>query len=235
LQTETTKGEMFEALEKPADNKITKLAGVNLGLALGSELVVIFPDTNTGYRGKIVGFEPYEYIVATLRLPKSVRSSLSYKGELIIKSLHEGTVYGFRSHMLNHITRPAHLLFFTYPDSLERLDLRKSSRTSCNIDGSIFTMEGKEYDCLVLNVSETGCKVAVSVNARDPLHTLETGEDLLVSMQLGNVGAVKLPVGIKNITKEKGNIHFGCMFLDINEEEKEQIAQYVDKIERLSR
>lgn len=235
METETTPGKEQDAPVAAVDNKIAKLAGVNLEVALGSDLVVMFPGTPTGYRGKIVGFSAYDYIVAALRLPKAVRDALTYKGEIVVKYLHEGTVYGFRCEVLNHITRPAHLLFFTYPDSLEKLDLRKSSRTSCNIDGTIYTMEGKGYDCLVLNVSETGCKVAVGVNARDQLNSLEKGEDMVVTMQLGNFGSVKLPVSIKNITKEKGNIHFGCMFLDINDEEQEQISQYVEKIERLSK
>ncbi|WP_250645520.1 flagellar brake protein [Salidesulfovibrio onnuriiensis] len=235
MQTETAKNKTSGAAPPATENKIAKIAGVNLEVALGSDLVVMFPDAQTGYRGRIVGYDAYEYIVASLRLPKAVRDALTYKGEIVIKYLHEGTVYGFRSNILNHITRPAPLLFFTYPDSLEKLDLRKASRTSCNIDAIIFTMEGAGYDCLVLNVSETGCKVAVSVTARDPLNTMEAGEDMMVTMQLGGAGTVKLPVVVKNITKEKGNIHFGCMFLDINKEEQEQIAQYVDKIERLSK
>lgn len=232
MQTDAVK-ETTDTGMPESESKIAKIAGVNLEVALGSDLVVMLPGAQTGYRGTIVGFDAYEYIIASLRLPKSVRDSLTYKGELVIKYLHEGTVYGFRSTILNHITRPAPLLFFTYPDSLEKLDLRKASRTSCNIDGTIFTMEGKGYECLVLNVSETGCKVSVAVNARDPLNTMEKGQDMVVTMQLGSSGAVKLPVGVKNITKEKGNIHFGCMFLDINEKEQEQISSYVEKIERL--
>lgn len=234
MQTEPASEEQHSG-PQAAGNRIAKIAGVNLEVALESELVVMFPDAQAGYRGKIVGYHAYEYIIAAVRLPKSIRDGLSYKDEIVIKYLHEGTVYGFRSTILNHITRPAPLLFFTYPESLEKLDLRKASRTSCNIDGTIFTMEGKGYECLVLNVSETGCKVAVAVTARDPLNSLEAGGDMLVAMQLGSFGTLKVPVVVKNIVKEKGNIHFGCMFLDISEEEQERITRYVDKIERLSK
>lgn len=219
---------------KSSDKKVSKMAGVNLELALGNDLVVMLPGRSGGFRGTIVGFDPYEYIVANVRLPQSVRAGLSYRDEIVIKYLHEGTVYGFRSNILNHITRPAPLIFFVYPDSIEKLDLRQASRFNCSIDGTVYTMEGKGYDCLILNVSETGCMVAASVNARDPLNTIDVGQDMLVAMQLGNLGTLKLPIAVKNVSKEKGTLRFGSMFLDINEEERELLVRYVEKIERLS-
>jgi len=217
-----------------SDKKVAKLAGVNLELTMGNELVVMLPGRPGGYRGSIIGFDAYEYIVANVRMPQAIRSSLSYRDEIIVKYLNEGTVYGFRSNILNHVTRPAPLVFFTYPNSIEKLDLRRASRFNCNIDGTIYTMEGKGYDCLVLNVSETGCMVAASANARDPLNNVDVDDDMLVAMQLGSLGTIKLPIAIKNISKEKGTVRFGSMFLDISDEERSLLIRYVEKIERLS-
>lgn len=234
MQTEVVDNKQEANPQQGNGNKVAKLAGVNLELALESDLVVVLPRSKTTCRGIITGFHPYEYIMAGIRLPKSFISSMGYKEEIVIKYLLEGTVYGFKSNILNYITRPAPLLFFTYPDSMEKLDLRKSSRIDCNMEGMIFTMDdGKGRDCLVLNVSETGCQVAVRIKSRDPLSKVEAGSDMVLAMQLGTKTHLKLPVSIKNVTREKGTIRLGCMFLDIKETEQEQLAEYVERIERL--
>ncbi|GAB7022080.1 flagellar brake protein [Salidesulfovibrio brasiliensis] len=216
------------------NGQITKMPGVNLEVALGADIVVKFPGVPQGYRGRIVGFDPYEYIASNVRLPSSVRQSLSYKGSVVIKYVHEGTVYGFESVVLNHITRPAPLLFFDYPDTIEKLDLRKSSRTNCNIDGTLHTSEA-DYDCLVVNASETGCRLSVAVKSRDALTRAQVDDDMVVSLALGNLGNLKLPIVIRNIETSHGVILLGCMFTDINEEEQQLITAYVERIAKLAR
>lgn len=209
------------------------MAGVNLEVALGADLVVTFPGMQRGYRGRVVGFDPYEFLVANVRLPSSVRGGMGYKDTIVVKYLHEGTVYGFETLVLNHITRPAPLLFFEYPESIEKLDLRNASRTNCNIDSTLHTADS-DYDCLVVNASDTGCRLSVAVGSRDALNMVEVGDDMVVSMRLGNLGNIKIPVTIKNIVAKQGVLLLGCMFIDISEEEQQLISTYVERIARLS-
>lgn len=216
------------------NGQITKMPGVNLEVALGADLVVKFPGRPQGYRGKIIGFDPYDYLAANVRLPSAVRKALTYKGTVVIKYVHEGTVYGFESVVLNHITRPAPLLFFEYPDTIEKLDLRKSSRTNCNIDGTLHSTDG-DYDCLVVNASETGCRLSVAVKSRDPLTMTQVDDDMVVSFALGSLGSLKLPICVKNIETSGGVMLLGCMFVDIQEDEQQRITAYVERIAKLTR
>lgn len=218
----------------PEGSKVTKIPGVKLEVSLGKEVVVRIPGLEHNYRGKIVGLDPYDYIIANVRLPRATRKELSFGGKIILKYIHKGTVYGFRSHVHNAISSPAPLLFFEYPKVIERINLRRASRHKCSIYGGVHTTDG-DFDCLITNVSESGCKISARASSRDPLSRTRVDDAMLVSMNLGNDGMVKLPIAVRNVSLKKGVLNLGTMFLDIQKEETQLIQNYLDKIERLTR
>lgn len=226
--------------EKAHDNKdrqrgkVSKVPGVQLDIPLGKEVVVRVPGLDQSYRGKMVGSDPYDYIIASVRLPSAVRKKLAMGGQVVVKYVSKGNVYGFRSNTLNAITTPSSLLFIAYPDVIEKITLRETSRMECNIDGVLESIDDK-HDCIVVNVSESGCRISARAGTRDPLTQTKVGETMAISMTLGNFGTIKTPVAIRNTEIEKGIITMGAMFLDIQQEEVAIIRQYLDKLERFAR
>lgn len=218
----------------PEGSKITKIPGVKLEISLGKDVVVRVPDVEQAYRGKIVGYDPYDYIIASVRLPSAVRKKLSYGGDLILKYIHKGTVYGFKAAVHNAISSPTSLIFFDYPEVIEKIALRRAERDKCNIDGMLHTIEG-DFECMIVNVSETGCKISARAGTRDMLKTTKVDDTMVVSMSLGTYGMLKIPIAVRNISLQKGIIYMGSMFLDIRPGEVELIKQYQDKIQRLTR
>lgn len=218
----------------PEEAKVTRIPGVQLDVTPGKEVIIRIPGHKQSYRGKIVGFDPYDYVIAKVRLPSSLRQSLKLGGEIIVKYVHKGTVYGFKSPVHNAISKPAALVFFEYPDIIEKLALRRTSRLECNIDGTLHTTDD-EVECMVINVSETGCKISARAGSRDMLKNTKVDDALIVAMNLGNNGELKIAVAVKNITLVKGIMSLGCMFLDITKEEMATIRNYIEKISRLTR
>lgn len=216
------------------DAKVTRTPGVQLNVIPGKEVVVRASDSKQLYRGKIVGYEPYDFIIAKVRLPQTIRQGLRLGGTLTLKYMHDGTVYGFNAPVQNIISSPASLVFFEYPDVIERLDLRRTSRMACNID-AVLHAENDEEECMVINVSETGCMISARAGSRDLLQRTKVDDALIVAMNLGNEGVLKVAVAVKNITLEKGIINLGCMFLDITKEEMTTIQSYLERISRLTR
>jgi c-di-GMP-binding flagellar brake protein YcgR len=212
--------------------RVSKVAGVHLNISPGKDVVVQAPGAEQGYRGRIVGYAPYEYIIAQVRLPSSVRKTLSFGGQVVLKYLHKGTVYGFRASILNSVTAPAPLLILEYPDAIEKIELRRNSRHRCQIDGLLHTSDA-ERDCLVVNVSEAGCKVSARSDVRDSLKAAKVDDVLAVSMNLGSSGMLKVPISVRSLSFEEGIVTIGSMFLDIRKEEVEMVQQYLEKISRL--
>lgn len=217
----------------PEEAKVTRIPGVQLDVTPGKEVIVRVPGLQQSYRGKIVGIDPYDYIIAKVRLPSAVRRELNFGGELILKYVNKGTVYGFKAPVLNAITSPAPLVFFEYPDIIEKLALRRTSRMNCNIDSMLHTTDD-EVECLVVNVSETGCKISARAGKRDMLQQTKVDDALIVAMNLGTFGELKVAIAVKNISHEKGIMSLGCMFLDITKEEMKTIRDYLNKIARLT-
>lgn len=214
--------------------KVTKVPGVQMDIPLAKELVVRVPGPDQSYRGKMVGVDPYNYAVASVRLPSAIRKKLKFGGQIIVKYVHQGNVFGLRTNVLNVISNPAPLVFFEFPDIIEKIALRQSSRMVCNIDGILETIDDK-FDCMVVNVSESGCRISARAGARDSLAKTAVGETMVISMTLGHLGTIKTPITIRNRSIEKGIISMGAMFLDINKDEIAIINKYLEKLERLTR
>ncbi|MBC15989.1 conserved protein of unknown function [Pseudodesulfovibrio profundus] len=215
----------------PNDTKVTRIPGVKLDIPPGKEVILRIPGYEHSYRGTIIGLDPYDYIIAKVRLPSSLRKELKFGGEVVIKYVNQGTIYGFKAHVHNAISKPAPLIFFDYPDIIEKLPLRRTPRSQCSIDGTIHTTE-EEIECMVVNVSETGCRVSARVDTRGVLRNTKVDDALIATMNLGSLGELKVAVAVKNIQQEKGIISLGCMFLDITDKETNAIQKYLDKLSR---
>ncbi|MCJ2166291.1 flagellar brake protein [Pseudodesulfovibrio sp. S3-i] len=218
----------------PAESKVVKMSGVQLRVSLGKDVVIRIPGVEQSYRGKIVGYDPYDYLIASVRMPSKVRKSLSMGGQIIVKYILQGTVYGFKTHVQNAITSPTSLIFFDYPSVIEKVDLRRDTRTSCSIQSTLQT-EKTEHECLIVNISLTGCQVSVQAGTRDPISNITTDDALVVFVNLGAEGTLKLPIAVRNIKRKKGLLILGTMFLDLNDKEEERIKQYLDRMGRLTR
>jgi hypothetical protein len=137
-----------------------KAAGFQLDISPGKDVAVLIPGSSSGYRGRIVGYSPYEYIIAQVRLPAAVRRDLTLGGQIVLKYVQKGTVYGFRAGVLNSLTAPAPLLIIEYPDSIEKIELRRNSRHRCQIDGLDDVM------AVSMNLGTSGVlKVPISVRS----------------------------------------------------------------------
>lgn len=222
------------AMTVSADAKVRKMPGVQLSVSPGKDVIIRVPGLAQSYRGRIVGFDPYDYLIASVRLPSSLRGELALGGQIIVKYINDGTVYGFKTYVRNAITSPTSLLFFDYPSVMEKMELRRDSRTQCNLDGTLHSDDG-DYDCLILNISHTGCKVSVRAKARDSLASVEIGTTLILSLNLGAEGTLKLPLVIRNVEREQGIHTLGSMFLDLNDDEEERIGKYLERMKRLTR
>lgn len=233
MTTEAPQVETKTAPVIPGDAKVTRIPGVQLDVTPGKEVIIRIPGLKQSYRGKIVGLDPYDYIIAKVRLPSAIRRELSFGGEIILKYVHKGTVYGFKAMVSNAISSPSPLIFFEYPDMIEKLALRRTSRMVCHIDSTLHSTDG-EVECMVVNVSETGCKISARAGKNGLLRHTKVDDALIVAMNLGKFGELKVAIAIKNISHDKGILSMGCMFLDITKDEMSTIRNYLNKIARLT-
>ena len=85
----------------------------------------------------LVGMSPDAYLILYAPLTHEARKRAGRKNVVTARYVFQGTVFGFKSHILDHISYPASLLFLGYPSRVEVLELRREPRASCLFPGTL--------------------------------------------------------------------------------------------------
>jgi len=104
---------------------------------------------------KLVGYVSGEYLVVAT--PKVNGIPVNYgasNNTLVVRYLHEGSVFGFQTAALRMIGAPFYLTFLRYPESIEEVSLRRNPRISVVIP--IERDDGDKESEFLINLSENG-------------------------------------------------------------------------------
>jgi len=126
------------------------------------------PGCETRVKAQVLGAVPDAYIV--LRdLPLAGRSEsklstiLPMTGDtVLVRFLHEGVVFGFRSAVARVVTEPEYLLFVQYPKCVERFSVREQRRWVCSIPCRL-EVSGQSGPAIMTNINSKACGVAALV------------------------------------------------------------------------
>lgn len=118
----------------------------------------------TRVRAEVLGAVPDGYI-ALREACSSPESrvlrllSLRVADLLILRFLHEGVVYGFRTAVSRLVTDPEHLVFVHYPRLVEHVSVRREPRTACCMPCRVAYDGSGPQPGLMLDVSAAGCRI----------------------------------------------------------------------------
>lgn len=215
------------ASDKPEEaRRIERLPGVHLDVNVGGPLSLHFPALGKKYVGKVVGFEPYAFLIVLARLPQDVLAQAAAGSGLVVQHAAGGMVFGFRTEILKHITSPAALLFLGFPDSVDRLVLRRDARVSVNLPGTLGGKYG-EQKVMVQDLTLTGCQLTAKVDLKTPLRGAEVGDRLMLSCEMGCSLPIVTPIELRRVVGEKGLLHVGAQFVDLSPESEEQLQGFI--------
>ncbi|MBU1041277.1 MAG: PilZ domain-containing protein [Proteobacteria bacterium] len=203
-----------------------RLPGVHLDLNIGGPIVLHFPMLGKKYEGKVVGYEPYSFVIVLARLPQDVLAQAAGGTSMVAQHHAGGMVFGFRTELLKNITNPAALLFLGFPDSVDRIVLRHNQRVSVNLPG---TLNGKYGDqkVMVQDMTPTGCQLSAKVDLKSPLREAQVGDRLVLNCEMGCSLPIVAPVELRRVVAEKGLLYIGAQFVDMTPETTEQVNSYV--------
>ncbi|MDP3427231.1 MAG: PilZ domain-containing protein [Humidesulfovibrio sp.] len=209
--------------------RVERLPGVHLDVKIGGLLMLHFPILGKQYEGKVVGLEPYSYLIVRARLPQDVLAQASAGTAMVARHTANGTVFGFRTDILKHITNPAALLFLSFPDTVDRIVLRNNERVSVNLPG---TLSGKygEQKVMIQDMTPTGCQLTAKVDLKTPLRTAQTGERLMLTCEMGCNLPIVSPIELRRVVPEKGLLHLGAQFVDMIPETAAQVNGYIGNL-----
>ncbi|TVQ34697.1 MAG: PilZ domain-containing protein [Wenzhouxiangella sp.] len=144
---------------------------------------------------------------------------------LLVRFLHEGIVFGFRSTVSRVVSEPEFLLFVQYPKRVERFSVRDQRRWACGIP-CIFDLGSQSGQAIMMNVNAKGCGVAALMHAgSDPP---ATDDILTIKLRTPESDRLHSLKGIvRRIECNERTWQAGILFEEDQEQMMEQVKPYL--------
>lgn len=122
------------------------------------------------FKACCLGWDCGRFVLVTFPSRPEIRDHLYQDRGLILRYLHtDGVLHGFHSTVDAVLFKPERLLFARYPTTVERLNLRKEDRVNCFARARVAPASGgAETAGLLLNISRSGCRLALGPQPPDP-------------------------------------------------------------------
>ena len=200
---------------------------MRLNVEIGGQLMLQVEGIEARVKSFLVGMEPNGYLIVRVPSIHEVENQLSEGGELIVRYLYSGNVYGFQSKVLGSITKPHPLTFLSYPENVETSNLRSRARINCYIPASAVVHKNM-FSGMVTDISTKGVRFTARVLNRPDQQQMKLGDNSKLSFSIPGMGGMHDFQGeIRNIMQGKQRISMGIEFKGMDEEIVDKIDAYI--------
>lgn len=198
-----------------------------INIEYGCPIFIEISEQRKKLSSKIVGLEHKEYII--IRAPSgggNFLGKLSPGKIFIVKYVHKGIAYGFKTHVLAAITSPTNLLFIDYPKLVAEQGLRAESRYKCYLNCRVKTLDFSSLGAVV-DISLGGCCFTIPVRKADEdPHLMEVGTEIEISLRKFDSKEMIPVVGtVSNIIDGNETLRVGVGFKDVSGKTKAELKQ----------
>ena len=225
-----------------AEKEIEQIEPHNyLPISVGTELLIDVADLKLRLKSELVGIEDDEYLIVKLSHhdPEGgFNDDTVKKSPIIIKYAYRGSVYGFKTRVLNIVSNPVRLAFVSYPKQIEEHNVRASSRFDCVLPAEgIF--EGTSTELIITDISANGCRCVIItslvMNQKKLYEVLNMDSSIELELQFpGMKEQLRLSGVIKNINKDAEEIMCGIMFEKMPKKTKTNLEKFIKMLSTVS-
>lgn len=204
-------------------------------LAAGSEVLLEIEALKLRIKCVLVGFETGQYIIIRLSskdLIGNFRSEQVKSGNLLVRYLYQGAVYGFRAEVLTVVSTPAKIFFLSYPVKIEEYVTRDRDRFDCVLPADTM-LDNEIIDMVIIDISNEGCQCVIKTSAgKNALYNhMQVNKMLDIRVQFpGKEGTYRLPGRIRNLSKGQDRITLGVKFEGLAEAASERIKEFISLV-----
>ena len=204
-------------------------------MQIGAILEIQIEGVKSRLKSELFAIEEGNYLIIKMSPFQSLTNftKLVYEGTaIIIRYIHRGTMFGFKSRIKHVMIEPAKLIFIEYPEKIESQDLRAHKRLDCYLPANV-RIEDNTIAGTITDMSREGCQFTVkTVNIRKSADLLQIDNEIVVSLQLPGVEEKLTITGKqKNIKKDKDNVNIGILFSNMAIEVQETLYGFLSTAE----
>lgn len=211
------------------ENQCVEAAEAPLAIDLGCPLFLQCKGQKDRFKSRLIGFLPGQYlIVATPSVP-GIRNLLAANEGVLVRYIHQGEVFGFRSDVIGTITAPFALTFLACPLRVERINLRKAPRIDCHIPATLTSGE-QSFSGMILDISTAGCLFSSRSTDCETFSAAMETPVTLSFLQLGKEDEVVVQGTVKNLRQDGQRLNLGVLFKDPEPAFRNQISAYIEEV-----
>lgn len=168
---------------------------------------------------KLVGRVTGEYIMVSMP-PHLLINEFLREGKLLtVRYMNESNVYGFRTSVISLINVPAKLLFCEYPDTLEQVQVRGSTRIACCIPvGVAMPNETALLDGMIIDISAKGCRIVLDAGENTKVSDIDEESEMDLNFYLaGSDKMTQITGHAKTIDWKGSRCYCGIKYVERSE------------------
>ncbi len=207
--------------------------GKSLSIELGTQLQIRIDGVDYHYKSTFIGMIPDKYLIVSAAGPMLInaRHKLFRGNGILVRYLYKGSVFGFKSELVEDIYVPLKLIFLKYPEIIEEHNLRSGERIDCILPMKIIT-RNEEREGVILDINEWGCCCVAKIVKEDKnSSSIQIDEQVTLKCSFPQIeGEYAIMGRVRNIRSDKQQMTLGITFIDIAPEIKDIIGQYIRAI-----
>ncbi len=193
--------------------ELNKSEGIYIDI--GTEVYLEIEGVNFSVTSIFIGMLKDEFMIVTLpKRYKSIKNKLFPSDTMVVKYLHEGSVYAFQTSVIETITNPIRALALEYPKVVQQRELRVVKRNNVVVPARVEAKK-KDFPVVIFDISKKGCRFKYHDSISN-ISSLREGDILRVYCQFPGVAdEIGAMACVKNIKREQGQLTIGAEFQDI--------------------
>ena len=207
--------------------------GKELPLRIGVRLKIVFFDLETEKESLLVGMVKDNSIIIENPIPEINLEPLINGSRVLIKYIHKGRMWMFKSQLICAANHPASLLFLEYPDVIHFHELRKAKRSSIFIP-STFHLEGeKELYGVLIDMSLTGSLCQIKHTDKQNVPAMSIDSTVVLRCLLPGIPEEQQLYGrVKNMKIAHGETRIGVEFDSLQPHLTDTIGKYLYSLDK---
>lgn len=205
----------------------------HINVDVGERIILQFSGEKGSMKSEVVGYSFDNYIIIRAPAIPGIRNKVLDGKDVIVKFFFDGIVYGFKSDVLNYVTKPESLLFINYPAYIEKVEIRSHSRILCNLPAAVYIKESN-LEGIIFDISKGGCRLNIYNFNYSLVKNFAIEEEVRLNFYLPtDTEPLDIKSRAKNINSSSDNVSIGLQFSE-NDPSVQKISKYVDYVNRLS-
>lgn len=206
--------------EKCKEKNIIDLPGISFGM-----IVQIQIEGLGMAHSRLIGVDSGEFLIVKTPPIIDIATKLYEKNNVVVRYFSSGWVHAFRCTLLSLIKDPLRLSILSYPEYIEKINIRKHDRVDCNIAVEAIIAK-KTYKGVVTNISAGGLSLEIDKAKDEELPQLSIYDVIALTIHRETEQAMPLETIVRNIKRDRSAIKIGMEFCAQDTSQRErQIAK----------